>query len=89
MNRHDFSVSLLTAVQCERVRVAARVYLQIHSGVDDLGSKQTLASLTHGSAGRAVACCVIGLSDTMQWPEDKDDSVEPEARTASKTGAKH
>ena len=87
MIRRDFSASPLTAASVSGY-ARGGVCLQIHSGVDDLGSEQTLASLTHGSAGRAVACCVIGLSDTMQWPEDTDDSDEPET-TASKTGAKN
>ena len=63
--------------------------MQVHSGEDDLGTKRTTASLTTGSTGRALACCVIGLSDSQQWPRRQPeetgarDDVDSETKTKS------
>lgn len=39
----------------------------VHAGEDDLGKGGNQASLQNGNAGRRLACCVVGSSNSKAW----------------------
>lgn len=39
----------------------------VHAGEDDMGQGGNQASLANGNAGRRLACCVVGASNSEAW----------------------
>lgn len=58
----------------------------VHAGEDDLGKGGNQASVQNGNAGRRLACCVVGTSNSEAWEsqtkERKKRRRESECKTA-------
>ncbi|XP_051020701.1 extracellular superoxide dismutase [Cu-Zn] [Acomys russatus] len=52
----------------------------VHAGEDDLGRGGNQASLQNGNAGRRLACCVVGASDSLAWERQTKEHAERKKR---------
>lgn len=57
----------------------------VHAGEDDLGRGDNPASLQNGNAGRRLACCVVGASDSAAWERQTKERKKRRRESECKT----